>query len=643
MRLLLIDDNPHDRELLARTLRQRFASVTIEAVRDQAEFERAMTLGRFDAVVVDYQLGWSNGIDVFRKVRQSWEHCPVLMFTASGSEEVAVEAMKEGLDDYITKTAKHYARLPFALEAALERGEQRRSLELAESERVALRQEVHLGQLHLQLALKGAGMVAWAHDPGTGQIRVSANAAEVVGVQWHTFSDVLNSVHSEDLAVFREACARCCENRELFACTVRVLDRHRDPEQELWMEFRGQPLRDATGTLTHVMGVAMDVTAQVCAEEELRAADRRKDTFVATLAHELRNPLAPIRYATRLLEPDVPPHVAADARKVINSQLRHMARLLDDLLDVSRVTRGTLEIRRDLVDLNEAIDIAVQAARPLAESAQLTLSLELPTHPLLVCGDAVRLSQVIGNLLNNAIKFTNAGGHIQLMATVEGAEVVVRVLDDGIGVAAEVLPTIFDLFVQGQPRGAGATEGLGIGLSLARDVIKLHRGNIHAHSAGVGLGSEFVVRLPRSPEGLAVTGPPASAQPVAVPGASSGTVLVVDDNVDAADTLSWVLKLAGFHTSVAHDANAALEIVERVRPDVALLDIGLPDISGHELARRLRGLPCGRTMHLIAISGWGQENDHRKSLESGFDEHLTKPVDPERLMQLMSRHKGRAG
>ena len=244
LRLLLIDDNPHDRELLARALRQRFSSLSVEPARDAQELARALRYSSFDAAIVDYELGWSNGLEVFRQIRQAHQHCPVLMFTASGNEEVAVQAMKEGLADYITKTAKHYARLPFALEAALDRVAQSHALKSSESARMQLTGELHVGHLRLQLALQAAGMMAWQHELGTDQVEVSINAKELVGSHWGSYPEVLAAIYEEDLPIFRSACERCREGGEAFVCAVRIHDSRL--ERPRWFEFRGQPLLDRT-------------------------------------------------------------------------------------------------------------------------------------------------------------------------------------------------------------------------------------------------------------------------------------------------------------------------------------------------------------------------------------------------------------
>jgi signal transduction histidine kinase/CheY-like chemotaxis protein len=379
------------------------------------------------------------------------------------------------------------------------------------------------------------------------------------------------------------------------------------------------------------VAVISDLTERRALEEELRQSNRRKDEFLATLAHELRNPLAPIRYASQLVKPGTPPEMAADARRMIDRQLAHMARLLDDLLDVSRITRGTLEIRRDAVDLRGVLKHAVDAARPLAEAVEHDLRVEVPEFPLPVRGDETRLIQVIGNLINNAIKFTNAGGKILVSAEIDDAMIVARVRDTGRGIAPELLPHVFEMFIQGE--SSSRHTGLGIGLALAKQMVELHGGRIEAHSDGPLRGSDFRVLLPRAAEIPAMQDSLVDAAKVSVLGADRIRVLIVDDNVDAADSLAQFLNLAGYQTRVAYDGRTAVEIAEILEPAVVLLDLGLPYLNGHEVARRLRALPWGRTASLIALTGWGQKDDVQRSRQAGFDEHLTKPVDPEILLQ----------
>jgi PAS domain S-box-containing protein len=403
-----------------------------------------------------------------------------------------------------------------------------------------------------------------------------------------------------------------------------------------WISAAYTPIWNGQATPIGWVAVVSDLTERRALEEQLREANQQKDRFLATLAHELRNPLAPIRYATRLLRPEVPAQMAADAGRMIDRQLAHMARLLDDLLDVSRVTHGMLEVRRDAVDIRTILRQTVEAARPMASSVEHRLNLELPEHPLPVQGDETRLIQVVGNLINNSIKYTNPGGQIWVSATQSSTQIMISVRDTGRGISAELLPSVFDLFTQGEP-GERAQTGLGIGLALAKQIVELHGGTIEARSEGAGRGSEFRVVLPRGEEVTAIADSTTASSNVAALGADKVRILIVDDNVDAANSLSYLLRSVGYKPHIAYDGRSAIEMAEILQPSVVLLDLGLPHMSGREVARHLRALPWGRSILLIAVTGWGGADDLQRSREAGFDEHLTKPVDPDLLISHIVR------
>jgi CheY-like chemotaxis protein/two-component sensor histidine kinase len=326
---------------------------------------------------------------------------------------------------------------------------------------------------------------------------------------------------------------------------------------------------------------------------------------------------------------------------MIHRQLALMARLLDDLLDVSRITRGRLELRADVLDLRTVVSQAADTARPLIEALRHELRVRLPSQPAPVCGDATRLAQIIGNLLNNAAKYTEPGGHLEVAVEMRGEAVLITVQDDGTGLEPDEMSTIFDLFARADS-GKRMQAGLGIGLSLSRQLAERHGGQLTVSSAGRGLGSMFTLSLPRSAEvpgasPAALAAPAAPAVDVGAPlDRRPSRVLIVDDNVDAADALSQMLSLSGYLTRTVNDGVAATEVAELMRPDIVLLDIGLPRLNGHEVARWIRSQPWGVTTRLVAITGWGQERDRQRSREAGFDEHLTKPVDPEQLLQLLA-------
>ena len=398
----------------------------------------------------------------------------------------------------------------------------------------------------------------------------------------------------------------------------------------------------SSGKVRGFVAAVADVTERRRLEEQLLEADHRKDEFLALLAHELRNPLAPIRYATGLLKPGVPAEISAAAHDVIERQVAHMARLVDDLLDVSRITRNTLELRVERVDLRAIVRAAADAVRPLFQAVNHDLQVLLPAEPAYVEGDAARLQQIVGNLLNNAAKYTEPGGRIEVQVVREGGTFVLCVRDTGIGIAPELLPKLFDLFVQGDRTQARASSGLGVGLSLAKRLVQLHQGSIEAHSDGLGAGSVFTVRLPAAVE-ASTSESRALTDNVLPMFQRRHQLLIVDDNLDAANSLAILAQFSGYVTHIANDGLAAIEMAEIVRPEAIIMDLGMPRMSGFEAARWVRQQPWGKDTVLIAVTGWGQEEDRRKSREAGFDVHLTKPVDSSELLnELQQRSVGTA-
>jgi PAS domain S-box-containing protein len=371
--------------------------------------------------------------------------------------------------------------------------------------------------------------------------------------------------------------------------------------------------------------------------DKLREADRRKDEFLATLAHELRNPLAPVRNAVQVLRLS-----GADkpelrwGQDVIERQVSHLTRLIDDLLDISRITRNKLELRRDRVELTEVIRGAVETSRPLIEQCGHELTITLPPEPIHLYADLVRLAQVFMNLLTNAAKYTDRGGRISLTAERQGHEIVVRVKDTGLGIPAEKLPHLFEMFFQVGRSLERSQGGLGIGLSLVRRLVELHGGSVKAHSAGVGKGSEFTVRLPVLTEASKPELPREPSENGAVKVGSSCRILVVDDVRDSADSLAMFLRLDGHDVKIAYDGLAAVEAAEQFRPEVVLLDIGMPKLNGYDACRLIREQPWSKNTFLVALTGWGQEEDKRRTEEAGFGAHLVKPVDPTALMKLLA-------
>ncbi|MFC5551431.1 hybrid sensor histidine kinase/response regulator [Massilia aerilata] len=418
------------------------------------------------------------------------------------------------------------------------------------------------------------------------------------------------------------------------ALPLRVQREPDGPLVERFVDFVYQPIRDANGAVSGIFVEGSDVTQRKQVEDELRAANRQKDQFLAMLAHELRNPLAPIMTAAQLLKVgSLDARSVANASEIIGRQAAHMTDLVNDLLDVSRVTRGLVTLEKEELDLNVIVSAAVEQVRPLVDARRHSLTLQLSGRSAHVIGDRTRLVQVISNILNNAAKYTAPGGRIVLSVTVDEKRVHVAVRDNGVGIAPDILPYIFDLFTQAERTPDRSQGGLGIGLALVKSLVALHGGTVHASSDGIGEGSEFCICLPRlaTPGGIDDESPSAGMQ---APGALR--VMVVDDNVDAAQMLAALLEVQGHVVSVEYDARGALERARREHHEVLLLDIGLPDLDGHELARRLRSQPESADATLVALTGYGQSQDRKEAEQAGFDHYLVKPADMDQVNAVLA-------
>lgn len=389
--------------------------------------------------------------------------------------------------------------------------------------------------------------------------------------------------------------------------------------------------------------LAAAIAERDSAREALREADRRTalarerlDEFLATLAHELRNPLAPIRSAAQIMRMAEGDHATVSAaRAIIERQLKHLVRLIDDLVDVSRITRGKLELTKERVDIASVLQTAIETNRPLLESKQQHIKMELPAEPLIVAADTTRLAQVFANLLNNGAKYSDPRSDIRIHAARVGARAVVTITDHGAGIDRELLASIFDMFTQFERPQPSPHDGLGVGLTLVKRLVELHGGSVSAHSEGRGMGSTFTVELDLiegSGETRAVPAP-GKAQD----GSGRARILVADDNYDAAQSLALMLSMDGHEVRTAGDGLEALRKAEEFRPQLIVLDIGMPKLDGYETARRLRERPWAAHTRLFALTGWGQEEDRERARRAGFDEHLVKPVDPEALSQLLNR------
>lgn len=442
-------------------------------------------------------------------------------------------------------------------------------------------------------------------------------------------------LHPDDLQLCVDRWYEAVRTGEAYEIEYRFKDRRTGGYR--WFLGRALPVRDHTGRIIRWFGTCTDIDDQKRAEESLKEADRRKDEFIALLAHELRNPLAAIRSSIQVLDQlGSSEEGSLKFRTIIHRQSAHLTKLVDELLDVSRIARGRIQLRREPMDLRAVVTRSLEAIRPRLEAKQRRLHLTLPAEPLPVLADPTRVEQIIDNLLNNAAKFTEAGGQIWLTAERDEEWVTLRVRDDGIGIDPEMLPRVFDMFVQAERRTELSQGGLGIGLTLVKNLVELHGGLVDAQSAGASQGSEFIVRLP-------LDWTPRPSCPVAeaprlqthAPSRDQWRILVVDDNADAAESLALFLQLAGHVAKVAYDGPQALDTLRSTPFDLVLLDIGLPQMNGHEVARQIRSELNLNQVRLVALTGWGHDQDRRRSLEAGFDHHLVKPVDPRALQTLL--------
>jgi two-component system CheB/CheR fusion protein len=439
---------------------------------------------------------------------------------------------------------------------------------------------------------------------------------EVMGLGWHEL------VHPDDASAYVADYMDAVRTRRTWRNVHRV--RRRDGQWR-WFDSYAQPLFAPDGSYAGHVGASLDTTDAVLAEQALKETDRRKDEFLAVLAHELRNPLAPISNAVHLLRHPDGRRRADRLVEMLGRQVRQMIKLVDDLLEISRITRDKIELHRQPVLLADVVHGAVETSRPLIDQQHHQLDVRLPDAPLTLDADSVRLTQVLANLLNNAAKYTDQGGRIELEAHRAGPEVEIAVRDNGIGIPPGHLPEVFDMFTQAH-RAAGRGEGgLGIGLAMVRSLVQMHGGTVEARSAGADQGSEFVVRLP-------LAEPPEGAHDGAAAGDGTAPlagqrILVVDDNQDAADTLAMLLDAEGARARAVYDGPSALAALPVLRPHTVLLDLGMPEMDGLEVARRIRADPAWAGVRIVALTGWGQESDRERTRAAGFDFHLTKPVD----------------
>jgi len=498
-------------------------------------------------------------------------------------------------------------------------------------------QELMDNEEWLRLALAVAQVATWEWDLKSGKMRWSANPEVLFGFPAGSFgsdSRISHAAHAEDVGILETAFQRAMETGS-YEAEYRAV---RADGSVVWIADRGRVVHDRESQKARIVGVSVDLTRRKNLEEALVESDHRKNEFLATLAHELRNPLAPVRYAVKVLDVKGPetPHLRW-AVELIDRQIQHMARLIDDLLDVNRISRNMLELRREKAELASVIAVAVETSRPLIEQGNHNLVLDVPTDPIYLNADKVRLAQVFSNLLNNATQHSRSsdtGAKIYLTAMRDGSSAVITVKDAGVGIAPEMLPRIFEMFNQGGRLSGG---GLGIGLSLARRLVEMHGGTIEAHSGGIGKGATFTVRLPIPDLSSSESSKSPRLTDAAETTALKRRILVADDNRDVVESFQIMLRILGHEVQTALDGLEAIEKAEQFRPDVIVLDVGMPMLDGYETAIRIRQQPWSRDVVLIAVTGWGNEKDKLKSAAAGFNVHLVKPVDATTILEALDQ------
>ena len=683
-RILIVDDSPEDRATCRRLLERGREGAFIIAEADCGECGlRQCRSDPPDCVLLDYNLPDINGLEFLGRLRNEGdcEEIPTIFLTGAGSEALAAEAIKQGAHDYLVKgditpealgRAIHNAIDKAALQCEID--QQRRQLrwqaaELRESEE------------RFRAFMDNSPGIAWIKDEEGRYLYVSKTYERRFGItldDWRGKTDfelwpseIASVSRNNDLAVLSDG-----QTRE-------VLEQTNSPEgaPSYWWNSKFL-IRGAAGR-KYIAGFGADITRYKQLElklersvEQLRAADRRKDEFLAMLGHELRNPLASMRNDVQILRRMAPADPApARAIERIDRQVAHMVQLVDDLLDVSRISQGRISLQKERIELATLIECALATSRPFIEAHRHTLAVTLPAWPVHLEGDPVRLIQVIRNLLDNAAKYTEDGGQIWLETEVasrprapsllrmaktengggrvdgssvvaaarseEGHELIVRVRDTGRGISPEFLPYVFDVFTQADHTLDRSQGGLGLGLTLVKQLVELHGGEVAVHSAGPGQGAEFSMRVPIVESALEEALPPAreSEAPTSV---GAGRILVVDDNLYVGESMTTLLRIENYEARWVQSGSVALALVPSFKPEVVLLDIGLPGMSGYEVARRLRALPEGRNMLLIAVTGYGGHENQMQCQAAGFDYHIVKPVDFDALKALINSYASTA-
>ncbi|WP_020469877.1 ATP-binding response regulator [Zavarzinella formosa] len=610
------------------------AGLECDVCADMADLCRRMTEGAAVALLTEEALTADRAGRMADAIlaQPPWSDFPLVVLAREGTEnrpEVNRETMNISLVERPIRIRSLLSMVKSALRSRRRQYEVRDHLLQHARQAAILRDQ----EERLQFALSAGRLGSWTLDLATGQMECSPRCKENFGrpaQEAFSYQDLFDAMHPDDRERVGEAVRRAIDNRTDYDAEYRNIW----PDGAVhWVMVRGRATYRPDGTPARMTGVSLDMTDRRRDEDALRDADRKKDDFLALLAHELRNPLAPIRNGLQVIRYADTRAVREQSQNIMERQLGHMVRLIDDLLDISRINRGKMELRLARISLAEAVENAIETARPAIEKAGHELEVSLPAGPVMLDADLTRLAQVFGNLLTNSAKYTPAGGRIRLTAERDGGQVKISVRDTGIGIPPEALPKIFDMFSQVDRSIERSTGGLGIGLALVHGLVEMHGGTATAASEGPGQGSEFTIRLPVA-AGLPTDSPQAGRNSPEV--APNRRILVVDDNRDSAESMAMMLQLLGNDVTAAHDGIEAVEKAGEFRPQIILMDVGMPRLNGYDATRRIREHSWGRDVTVIALTGWGQDGDKARSKAAGCDGHLVKPVSLDDLTKLLT-------
>lgn len=639
LRILLLDDNADDRLLAIRELKQGISHLQVHEIAEAQGLEPALEAGGFDLVITDYQLRWSNGLEILRAVKSRYPDCPVIMFTNTGSEEIAVEGMKAGLDDYVLKSPKSYRRLVPAVRSAVER--------------VAAQQRANRAELRLNQLLNGLNVGVFRLTLDGRLLEGNAAFLRLLG------RSSLSDAQSADLG---ELYLPPPEDQPQSWKREREVQLRRTDGSLIWVSV-SEILSTSDGE-TIIDAIVEDVTQRKSAEAErneflareqaaraeAEEANRLKDEFLATLSHELRTPLnAMLGWSSLLRTGNLNPAISDRALNVIERNTRSLAQLIEDLLDVSRIVTGNLRLEFCPIELAPIIESAIDVVLPGAQAKGIQIEFVYSTCAAVVSGDGDRLQQVLWNLLSNAVKFTPSGGRVEVRLKCINSNVEIKVSDTGRGISPEFLPYVFDRFRQADASLTRLQGGMGLGLALVRYLVELHGGTVRAESPGEGQGATFTVSLPLLDSGQTQV---LSAQEENTLGTSAASnilyglrVLVVDDEADMRQLFATVLEYYGAKVEAVASANEAIEVLQRTRPDVLVSDIAMPTEDGYALIRTLRALEArrGGQTPALALTAFAGAGDRMRALAAGFQMHLAKPVAPDELVAAVAKLAGRSG